>query len=101
MLLYAFSFIFEILILFIILFKMDSPEVAFSLIWIVVACVLLIVSILLLVLTIKMLIHVYKRTPEECPNRDTYFILMIVGLFLGFAPIVAIVYYFDQYKKKK
>jgi uncharacterized BrkB/YihY/UPF0761 family membrane protein len=67
-------------------------------VWILVCCVLLI-SIVFLVFNIMMIMDVMKRTEAEMPNKQTWMILLIVGLLFGFGPIVTLIYYFGPKKK--
>ena len=68
-------------------------------VWFVVVCCAALIGLLFLVLTIWMLVDVIKRTDAELPNRQTYMILLIVGLLFGFGWIVALVYFFGPRKK--
>lgn len=58
-----------------------------------------IVGIGLLILNIMMILDVNKRDEKVLPKKQTWFILLIVGLFVGFGPIVSIYYFFARKKK--
>lgn len=57
------------------------------------------IGLVFLALNIWMLVDVIKRTETELPNRQTWLIVLIVGLILGFGGIAALVYYFGPRKK--
>lgn len=65
-----------------------------STIYIVMICCGVLFGLLLLGLNIWMIIDCNKRTEAELPNKQTWFILLIVGLFLQFGWLVAVIYYF-------
>ena len=48
---------------------------------------------------IWMIVDVLQRTEATMPNRTMWMILLIVGLFVGFGFIAALVYYFTEKKK--
>ncbi len=61
-------------------------------------CICLI-GVIFLAFNIWMLVDVVKRTEAELPNRQTWLIVLIVGLVLGFGGIAALVYFFGPRKK--
>lgn len=68
--------------------------------------IFILVALALLALWIWMLIDNFGRQEYEFPNssgnsKNTWLIINIVGFVLGFAGIVAIVYYFMVFKKIK
>ncbi len=67
--------------------------------WIVFVCCMVILGIAGLAFNIWMIVDVLKRTEAEMPNRQTWMILLIVGLVLGFGALVALVYFFGPRKK--
>lgn len=54
------------------------------------------ILIALLIFWLFMLIHVIKH---DSPNKTIWLVVLIVSLFLGFAPLAAIVYFFAEKKK--
>lgn len=57
------------------------------------------IALIFVAFNIWMLVDVIKRTEAELPNRQTWLIVLIVGLILGFGGIAALVYYFGPRKK--
>lgn len=70
-----------------------------SVVSIVVGLCSFIIGIALFALNIWMIIDCNKRTEAELANKQTWFILLIVGIFFGFGWLVAIIYYFTVKKK--
>ena len=68
-------------------------------IWLVVAICAGLIGLVFFAFNIWMAIDCYKRTDAELPNKQTWLIVMIVGLFFSFGWIAAIIYYF-QVKRK-
>jgi hypothetical protein len=67
----------------------------FLILWI--CCAL--IGLIFFALNIWMLIDVSKRTDAEVANRSLWLVLLIVGIFLGFGGLVAIIYFFAVRKK--
>ena len=68
--------------------------------------ILILIAIALFALWIWMLIDNFSREEYEFPNssgnsKNTWLIINLVGFFLGFSGIVAIVYYFMVFRKVK
>ena len=81
----------------------DAAAGGLSLVFLACWGIAMIVGLLLLVLNIWMLIDVLGRQEYEFPgtsgsSKNTWVILMIVGLFLSFGWIVALIYYFKVFK---
>lgn len=62
-------------------------------------CILILSGIALFVLNIMMILDVNKRDEKVLPKKQMWMILMIVGIFVGFGPFVALYYYFARKKK--
>lgn len=82
----------------------DTFGLAFGGIFLFCWGIVVLVAIALWVLNIWMLVDVIGRQEYEFPgstgnSKNLWLILLVVGFFVGFGWIVALVYYFQVYKK--